>query len=83
MKAGVRVVGGSDAPVERGDPLIEFYAAVARKDLSGFAGPDWHPDQKLSRAEALKRFTVDAAWTRFVGKDLSTIEVGKVVYRVP
>lgn len=78
LKAGVRVVGGSDAPVERGDPLIEFYAAVARKDLSGFSAPDWHPEQKLSRAEALKLFTLDAAYARFAEKDLGTIEVGKI-----
>ena len=75
--AGVRVVGGSDAPVERGDPLIEFYAAVARKDLSGFSAPDWNPGQKLSRVEALKLFTADAAWARFAEKELGTIEVGK------
>jgi predicted amidohydrolase YtcJ len=78
LKAGARVVGGSDAPVERGDPLIEFYAAVARKDLSGFSAPDWHPEQKLSRAEALKLFTSEAAWASFAEKELGTIEVGKI-----
>jgi predicted amidohydrolase YtcJ len=78
LKAGARVVGGSDAPVERGDPLIEFYAAVARKDLSGFSAPDWQPEQKLSRAEALKLFTSEAAYARFAEKDLGTIEVGKI-----
>ena len=35
IKSGVIVPGGSDAPVERGEPMIEFYAAVARKDLQG------------------------------------------------
>ena len=50
---GVIVVGGSDAPVERGDPLIEFYAAVARKDLSGFTGEGWHPEEAVTRAQAL------------------------------
>lgn len=78
LNAGVRVVGGSDAPVERGDPLIEFYAAVARKDLSGFSARDWHPEQKLSRSEALKLFTSEAAYARFAEKDLGTIEVGKI-----
>ncbi len=78
LKAKVLVVGGSDAPVERGDPLIEFYAAVARKDLAGFSAPDWHPEQKLSRAEALKLFTSSSAYARFSEKDLGTIEVGKI-----
>jgi len=76
-EAGVTVLGGSDAPVERGDPLIEFYAAVARKDLAGFSGPDWRPGEKLSRAEALALFTSAAAYARFAEVELGTIEVGK------
>jgi predicted amidohydrolase YtcJ len=77
LKSGAVVIGGSDAPVERGDPLIEFYAAVARKDLKGFSGPDWHPEEKLTREEALKLFTSSAAFARFAEKDLGTLEVGK------
>jgi predicted amidohydrolase YtcJ len=71
------VVGGSDAPVERGAPLIEFYAAVARKDLKGFSAPDWHPEEALTRAEALKLFTSSAAYARFAEQELGTIETGK------
>lgn len=77
LTSGAVVVGGSDAPVERGSPLIEFYAAVARKDLNGFSSVDWHPEEKLSRAEALKLFTAQAAYARFAEKDLGTITVGK------
>jgi predicted amidohydrolase YtcJ len=77
LKSGAVVVGGSDAPVERGDPLIEFYAAVARKDLKGFSAADWHPEEALSRAEALKLFTSAAAYARFAESELGTIEVGK------
>jgi len=75
--AGALVVGGSDAPVERGAPLIEYYAAVARKDLAGFSGPGWHPEQALSRTEALKLFTSAPAYARFAEAELGTIEVGK------
>ncbi|WP_420479874.1 amidohydrolase [Brevundimonas sp. FT23028] len=74
---GVIVVGGSDAPVERGAPLIEFYAAVARRDLSGFQGPDWRPDEAVDRATALKMFTLWPAWASFREAELGTIEVGK------
>jgi predicted amidohydrolase YtcJ len=74
---GVIVVGGSDAPVERGDPLIEFYAAVARRDLQGFQGPDWRPDEAVDRATALKMFTVWPAYASFREDELGTIEVGK------
>ena len=73
----VVVVGGSDAPVERGDPLIEFYAAVARRDLDGFQGPDWRPSEAVSRQQALAMFTTAPAYASFREKELGTIEVGK------
>ena len=75
--SGAVVAGGSDAPVERGDPMIEFYAAVARKDLKGLSGPGWRPEEALTRAQALKLFTANAAYARFAEKDLGTITVGK------
>ncbi|HEY0600587.1 amidohydrolase [Brevundimonas sp.] len=74
---GVVVVGGSDAPVERGAPLIEFYAAVARRDLEGFQGPDWRPHEAVDRQTALKMFTLWPAWASFREAELGTIEVGK------
>ena len=74
---GVVVVGGSDAPVERGAPLIEFYAAVARRDLEGFQGPDWRPQEAVDRQTALKMFTLWPAYASFREGELGTIEVGK------
>ena len=52
------VVFGTDAPVEVGDPRIEFYAAVARKDLQGKSGPNWNPGQAIDRPSALNAFTL-------------------------
>jgi predicted amidohydrolase YtcJ len=75
---GAVVAGGSDAPVEVGSPLIEFYAAVARKDLTGFEGEGWHPEQKLTREQALGLFTTAAAYASFKEDDLGTIEAGKL-----
>jgi len=77
LTSGAVVVGGSDAPVERGSPMIEYYAAVARADLKGFSAPDWHPEEKLSRQQALKLFTASAAYARFAENDLGTLSVGK------
>ena len=77
LDLGVVVVGGSDAPVERGDPLIEFYAAVARRDLEGFQAPDWHPEEAVSREQALAMFTSAPAYASFREHELGTIEVGK------
>src|SRR4051812_16062921 len=80
IKSGVVVPGGSDAPVERGEPMIEFYAAVARKDIRGYAGADaeWHPEEKVSRENALKMFTVWPAYVAFEERLRGSIEVGKL-----
>ena len=77
IKQGSMVAGGSDAPVERGEPMIEFYAAVARKDQKGFSGEGWHPEQKVSRDDALKMFTLWAAFAAFEEKLRGSLEVGK------
>ncbi|MDX2233143.1 MAG: amidohydrolase [Hyphomonadaceae bacterium] len=65
VDTGAVVVAGSDAPVEQGDPLIEFYAAVARRDLNGFSGDGWRPQEALDRATALKLFTATPAFAAF------------------
>ena len=78
LDAGAVIAGGSDAPVEVGSPLIEFYAAVARKDLEGNSGEGWHPEQALSREDALAIFTSAAAYAAFMEDELGTIEPGKI-----
>jgi predicted amidohydrolase YtcJ len=78
IESGVIVPGGSDAPVERGEPMIEFYAAVARKDLKGFSGEGWHPEEAVSRDQALKMFTIWPAYAAFEEKVRGSIEVGKL-----
>jgi predicted amidohydrolase YtcJ len=78
IKSGVIVPGGSDAPVERGEPLIEFYAAVARKDQKGFSGVGWHPEEAVTREQALKMFTIWPAYAAFEEKLRGSIEVGKL-----
>jgi hypothetical protein len=78
IKLGVPIAGGSDAPVERGEPLIEFYAAVARKDTAGRSGQGWHPEEKMTRDQALKAFTAGAAFAAFEEAVRGTIETGKL-----
>lgn len=78
IKSGVVIAGGSDAPVERGEPMIEFYAAVARKDQKGFSGSGWHPEERVTREQALKMFTIWAAYAAFEEKQRGTIEAGKL-----
>lgn len=76
-EAGAMLAGGSDAPVERGEPMIEFYAAVARRALDGFADADWHLEQRLTREQALQMFTVGPAYAAFEERERGTIEAGK------
>ena len=78
MDKGVVIAGGSDAPVEVGDPIIEFYAATVRRDLEGFATDGWHREQALSRFDALRIFTQNAAFAAFQEDELGTIEVGNL-----
>ena len=78
LKSGAMICGGSDAPVERGEPMIEFYAAVARKSLKGFSGEGWHREQAVSREQAVKMFTIWPAYAAFEEKDKGSIEVGKL-----
>jgi len=77
IDSGAVIAGGSDAPVERGDPRIEFYASVARKDAKGFSADGWYPDEKVTRAEAIKIFSEWPAFSAFQEDSVGTIEVGK------
>ena len=75
---GLIIVGGTDAPVEIGDPRIEFYAAITRKDIDGFHAEGWNLNQRLNRLEALKMFTIWPAIASFEDDIKGTIEVGKL-----
>ncbi|MFZ2029801.1 MAG: amidohydrolase [Vitreimonas sp.] len=78
LRSGAIIASGTDAPVERGDPLIEFYAAAYRHDLQGHAGPDWHLDEAVTREQALRDITWGSAYSAFAENDRGTLEVGKL-----
>jgi predicted amidohydrolase YtcJ len=78
LKSGAIICGGSDAPVERGEPMIEFYAAVTRKSIKGESADGWHPEQALTREQALKIFTFNAAYAAFEENDKGSIEPGQL-----
>jgi len=75
--SGAHMAAGTDAPVEKGDPLIEFYAATYRHDLKGYAGADWGLDETLTRPEALSMLTKGSAYAVFREKDLGDLTPGK------
>lgn len=70
------IAGGSDAPVERGEARIEFYAAAVRRDLDGYAGEGWNLHQALDRETVLRLFTDWPAWTVHLDHELGRIATG-------
>jgi len=77
LNQGTVLAGGSDFPVEDANPFFGLYSAVTRKDHQGKPVEGWYPEQKLSREEALKSFTIDAAWAGFMQDVTGSLEVGK------
>ena len=68
---------GSDFPVESANPFWGIYAAVTRQDAEGFPEGGWHPEQALSAVEALRGFTLDAAYAAFQEDDRGSLVPGK------
>ncbi|UCE20630.1 MAG: amidohydrolase [Gemmatimonadota bacterium] len=78
LDTGVRIPFGSDFPVESPNPLWGIYAAVTRQDHQGWPKGGWYPEQKLSVYEAVKGFTLDAAYGAFEEDIKGSLEVGKL-----
>lgn len=75
-KAGV-IALGTDFPIEEVNPMLTFYAAVARKDLKNFPEGGFQPENALSREETLKGMTIWAAYSNFEEKEKGSLEAGK------
>jgi hypothetical protein len=68
---------GTDYPVEQVNPFLTFYAAVSRKDTSGYPDDGFRADQALSREEALRGMTIWAAYSNFEESEKGSLEIGK------
>jgi protein-L-isoaspartate(D-aspartate) O-methyltransferase len=77
LDAGGRLALGSDFPVEAVDPLLGFFAAITRQDLAGNPPGGWRAEEKLTREEALRGFSLDAAHSLFLEALVGSLEVGK------
>ncbi|WP_026966455.1 amidohydrolase [Algoriphagus terrigena] len=77
IKTGAIVTNGTDAPVEPVDPIPSFYASVTRKTLQGLPEGGYEGDQKMTREQALKSYTLDGAFAEFEEDFKGSIEVGK------
>ncbi|MEC9474493.1 MAG: amidohydrolase [Candidatus Neomarinimicrobiota bacterium] len=74
---GAILINGSDVPVEPIDPIASFYASTTRKTLKGLPDSGYEPEQKMTRIEALKSYTINAAYGAFEEKLKGSIEIGK------
>lgn len=77
LESGARVINGTDTPVEPVDPIPCFYASVTRKTLKGKPEGGYEPGQRMTREEALRSYTLDAAYGAFEEDVKGSIEVGK------
>jgi len=78
LDSGARIPMGSDFPVESPNPLWGMYAAVTCQDHQGLPADGFRPDQRLTFDEALRGFTLDAAYGSFEEDLKGSLEVGKL-----
>jgi predicted amidohydrolase YtcJ len=78
LKSGAIIANGSDFPVEEPNPMLGFYASITRQDPSGNPPNGWQPDQRLSREETLRSFTLHAAFAAHAEKELGSLTPGKL-----
>lgn len=77
LASNVIIPNGSDAPVERVDPLISFKASVARQDAANWPIGGWYPEQRMTREEALLSMTLWPAYAAFQEQELGSLSPGK------
>ncbi|KAB8043795.1 amidohydrolase [Janthinobacterium aquaticum] len=77
LKQGSRIACGSDFPIESPNPFEGIHAAVTRQDSAGLPAGGWYRQQAMTVTEALRCFTLDAAWAAHQEKVIGTLEEGK------
>ncbi|MDQ1812716.1 amidohydrolase [Massilia sp. CCM 9210] len=77
LKQGSRIACGSDFPVESSNPFFGIHAAVTRQDAAGRPAAGWYANEAMTLKEALRCFTLDAAWAGHQEKTTGSLEKGK------
>lgn len=75
MKTGAVIANGTDAPVEDINPIASYYASVSRRTKDGTV---FFPDQRMSRMEALRSYTINVAFAEFDERIKGSLEPGKL-----
>lgn len=78
LDSGGRLAFGSDWDVEPATPIGGIYAAVTRRTLDDLNPGGWIPEQKITVEEALRAYTIDAAYAEYMERDKGSIERGKL-----
>ncbi|MBF8984378.1 amidohydrolase [Lutibacter sp. B2] len=78
IRKGIKIAGGSDAPVVSFNIFENMYSAITRKDLSGSPHNGWLPEEKLTVDEAVRLFTIDGAYASFEEDIKGNLEIGKL-----
>ena len=78
LKSGAKIVNGTDAPVEPINPIASFFSSVTRQTLQGQPSGGYEPEEKMTRAQALKSYTLDAAYGAFEENIKGSIAPGKL-----
>jgi len=78
LESGAKIVNGTDAPVEPVSAIASFYASVSRQTLAGTPDGGYEADQKMTREQALRSYTLDAAFGAFEEEIKGSVEVGKL-----
>lgn len=78
LSTGVHLPLSSDFPGETLNPFYGIFAALTRQDPSGNPANGWYPDQRLTLTEALRGYTIEAAYSEFEEQAKGSIERGKL-----
>jgi len=78
LKSGAKIVNGTDSPVEPINPIASFFASVTRQTLQGQPDGGYEPEEKMTRAQALRSYTLDAAYGAFEENTKGSIAPGKL-----
>jgi predicted amidohydrolase YtcJ len=77
LDSGALLAFGSDFPVEEVNPMLGIHAAVTRQDQQGWPQGGWLARERISRKEAIRAFTRDAAYAGFMEEQVGSLEAGK------
>jgi len=78
LSTGVHLPLSSDFPGETLNPFYGIYAALTRQDPNGNPASGWYPEQRLTLAEALRGYTIEAAYSEFEEQAKGSIQKGKL-----